>query len=138
MTRVKVFILVLGSRGVVRFFQFVPTCSYIKQQRVLNTFISHIKSCSQKNWFVSVLLPCPLRALGRRSEFCRPDRFSTAFIGISFLWKTIRHVKEFIIIIKKLDIAYRSGNSQLVEKQFDQLENRLSDIGSKNSFFRRR
>ena len=43
--------------------------------------------------------------------------------------------KELTALIKKLDVAYRSGNAQVSDKQFDQLENRLKEIDLKNSYF---
>ena len=43
--------------------------------------------------------------------------------------------KELSALIKKLDVAYRSGNAQVSDKQFDQLENRLREIDPQNSYF---
>ena len=43
--------------------------------------------------------------------------------------------KELSALIKKLDVAYRSGNAQVTDKQFDQLENRLREIDPQNSYF---
>jgi DNA ligase (NAD+) len=46
--------------------------------------------------------------------------------------------KEFSAFIKKLDVAYRSGNAQVSDKQFDQLENRLKEIDLQNSYFQKK
>ena len=42
-------------------------------------------------------------------------------------------VKELSVLVKKLDRDYRSGNAQVSDKQFDQLENRLREIDPQNS-----
>ena len=81
-------------------------------------------------------------ALGRRFESCRPDQFRTAFPGSPFLMgknsvgKT--WAKELSDLVKKLDRAYRSGNAQVSDKQFDQLENRLREIDPQNSYFQQK
>ena len=78
-------------------------------------------------------------ALGHRFESCRPDQYRTAFPGGPFLMgnnaarKT--HAKELSFLVKKLDVAYRSGNAQVSDKQFDQLENRLREIESSELIF---
>ena len=41
-------------------------------------------------------------------------------------------------MVKKLDRAYRSGNAQVSDKQFDQLENRLREIDPQNSYFQQK
>ena len=46
--------------------------------------------------------------------------------------------KELSVLVEKLDVAYRSGNAQVSDKQFDQLENRLKEIDPQNSYFRRK
>ena len=46
--------------------------------------------------------------------------------------------KELSVLIKKLDTAYRSGNAQLSDKQFDQLENRLRELDPQNSYFQKK
>ncbi len=46
--------------------------------------------------------------------------------------------KELSVLIKKLDVAYRSGNAQVSDKQFDQLENRLKEIDPQNSYFQQK
>ena len=46
--------------------------------------------------------------------------------------------KELSALIKKLDVAYRSGNAQVSDKQFDQLENRLKEIDPRNSYFQKK
>ena len=48
------------------------------------------------------------------------------------------HAKELSALIKKLDRAYRSGNAQVSDKQFDQLENRLKEIDPQNSYFQKK
>ncbi len=81
-------------------------------------------------------------ALGRRFESCRPDQFRTAFPGSPFLMgknsvgKT--WAKELSALVEKLDLAYRSGNTQVTDKQFDQLENRLRKIDPQNSYFQQK
>ena len=73
-----------------------------------------------------------LGALGRRFESCRPDQSETGFPACLFLMgnnaarKT--HAKELSFLVEKLDVAYRLGNAQVSDKQFDQLENRLREI----------
>jgi len=46
--------------------------------------------------------------------------------------------KELSGLVKKLDVAYRSGNTQVSDKQFDQLENRLREIDPQNSYFQQK
>ena len=46
--------------------------------------------------------------------------------------------KELSGLVKKLDVAYRSGNAQVTDKQFDQLENRLREIDPQNSYFQQK
>ena len=46
--------------------------------------------------------------------------------------------KELSDLVKKLDRAYRSGNAQVSDKQFDQLENRLRKIDPQNSYFQQK
>ena len=46
--------------------------------------------------------------------------------------------KELSGLVKKLDRAYRSGNAQVPDKQFDQLENRLREIDPQNSYFQQK
>ena len=46
--------------------------------------------------------------------------------------------KELSVLVKKLDRDYRSGNAQLSDKQFDQLENRLREIDPQNSYFQQK
>ena len=40
--------------------------------------------------------------------------------------------------LETLDAAYRSGNAQVSDKQFDQLENRLKEIDPQNSYFQQK
>ena len=40
--------------------------------------------------------------------------------------------------LETLDAAYRSGNAQVRDKQFDQLENRLKEIDPQNSYFQKK
>ncbi len=42
------------------------------------------------------------------------------------------HEKELSALVKKQFSDYRSGNAQVSDKQFDQLENRLRDIDPQN------
>jgi len=83
-----------------------------------------------------------LGALGRRFESCRPDQLEQGFPALAFLTanKASRksHAKELSALIKKLDRAYRSGNAQVSDKQFDQLENRLKKIDPQNSYFQKK
>ena len=46
--------------------------------------------------------------------------------------------KELSVLVEKLDVAYRSGNAQVSDKQFDQLENRLREIDPQNSYFQQK
>jgi len=48
------------------------------------------------------------------------------------------HPKDLSILVEKLDVAYRSGNAQVTDKQFDQLENRLREIEPQNSYFQKK
>ncbi len=48
------------------------------------------------------------------------------------------HAKELSELVKKLDRVYRSGNPQVSDKQFDQLENRLREIDPQNSYFQQK
>ena len=48
------------------------------------------------------------------------------------------HAKELSDLVKKLDRAYRSGNAEVTDKQFDQLENRLREIDPQNSYFQQK
>ncbi len=81
-------------------------------------------------------------ALGRRFESCRPDQSEQGFPALAFLMgnnsvgKT--WAKELSGLVEKLDVAYRSGNAQVTDKQFDQLENRLMEIDPQNSYFQQR
>ena len=63
-----------------------------------------------------------LGALGRRFESCRPDQYRTALPGSPFLMgkngSRKIHAKELSGLVKKLDMAYRSGNAQVSDKQF--------------------
>ena len=43
--------------------------------------------------------------------------------------------KELSVLVEKLDRAYRSGNAQVTDKQFDQLENRLRGYRSPELIF---
>ena len=46
--------------------------------------------------------------------------------------------KELSVLVEKLDRAYRSGNAQVSDKQFDRLENRLREIDPQNSYFQQK
>ena len=46
--------------------------------------------------------------------------------------------KELSVFVEKLDEAYRSGDAQASDKQFDQLENRLKEIDPQNSYFQQK
>ena len=46
--------------------------------------------------------------------------------------------KELSGLVEKLDRAYRSGNAQVSDKQFDQLENSLREIDPQNSCFQQK
>ena len=46
--------------------------------------------------------------------------------------------KELSVLVEKLDRAYRSGNAQVCDMQFDQLENRLREIDPQNSYFQKK
>ena len=43
------------------------------------------------------------------------------------------HTKDLSILVENPDRNYRSGNAQVSDKQFDQLENRLKEIDPQNS-----
>ena len=81
-------------------------------------------------------------ALGRRLESCRPDQYRTSFPGSPFLMgnRSTRktHAKELSLLVEKLDMAYRSGDAQVGDKQFDELENRLREIDPQNSYFQQK
>jgi DNA ligase (NAD+) len=49
-----------------------------------------------------------------------------------------KHAKELSVLVGNLDVAYRSGNAQVTDKQFDQLENRLREIEPQNSYFQKK
>ena len=46
--------------------------------------------------------------------------------------------KDLSIFVEKLDVANRSGNAQVSDKQFEQLENRLREIDPQNSNFQQK
>ena len=46
--------------------------------------------------------------------------------------------KDLSIYVGKLDLAYRLGNAQVSDKQFDQLENKLKEIDPQNSYFQQK
>ena len=48
------------------------------------------------------------------------------------------HPKDLLILVEKLNVAYRYGNAQISDKQFDQLENRLKEIDPQNSYFQKK
>ena len=48
------------------------------------------------------------------------------------------HPKDLSVLVEKLDRSYRSGNAQVSDKQFDQLENRLREIDPQNSYFQQK
>ena len=81
-------------------------------------------------------------ALGRRFESCRPDQYQQRFPAVAFLMREISSRKNpaklLSGLVKKLDRAYRLGNAQVGDKQFDQLENSLRVIDPQNSYFRQK
>ena len=83
-----------------------------------------------------------LGALGRRFESCRPDQSETGFPACFFLMENNSvgktWAKELSGLVEKLDMDYRSGNAQVSDKQFDQLENRLKEIDPQNSYFQKK
>ena len=48
------------------------------------------------------------------------------------------HPKDLSALVEKLDMAYRSGNAQVTDKQFDQLKNRLRKIDPQNSYIQQK
>ena len=48
------------------------------------------------------------------------------------------HPKDLSVLVEKLDRNYRSGNAQVADKQFAQLENRLREIDPQNSYFQQK
>ena len=48
------------------------------------------------------------------------------------------HPKDLSVLVEKLDRNYRSGNAQVTDKQFAQLENRLREIDPQNSYFQQK
>tara|TARA_B100000965_G_scaffold249940_1_gene209998 strand:- start:121 stop:378 length:258 start_codon:yes stop_codon:yes gene_type:complete len=46
--------------------------------------------------------------------------------------------KKLSGLVRKLDRAYRSGNAQVSDRQFDQLKNRLREIDPQSSYFQQK